>query len=551
MARSVFFGIFFLVVWGFTGCGSGTSSLTSATTSSTSEASLEEAASSVSSLFSGLGASESRSVPPSLRGTRFTLDESMEVCNSLGRGPGKVIMTGRGFSTTIGSVADQITVDEDVDFCTDSDDNENTGTASDGGPLFAQFMLAAEVTGSCGSDTISMASGYGITRNVDGPQTEIYGRFYINGQALDCTLYLDSTGEMDGTLSTCSDDNHESVSLTTETDCTLSPEVARMTLPDTIEGHFAVSTDEGTTVAYDCHNFRNAVTDANNIRVLDTDCTDFDAYGFNLESFNIGYVVSGDASDWTFNRTISEDDVNNRIKLMRLAGYPVLASIDMLYVEDYDPDDRESVADGASFPVDLIANTAFQLELAQEVISVAREMEDLNVEMLAPLSEPDRVFGSATLSSAFFSTYLSEIAAGYSGALIYIGYAFDSQNTTTYNLSGFDYGAINISPMPSHVAYSQFQTHVQTQMTNLKAIADSFGIPFFISNAGIWGDAIGNSYDWSTQAHALEAFQLMTTVSQSESIAADGIIYWEGASGEVVFGSYTDIADYIATEFAD
>lgn len=538
MTSIVLVSLFTLII----NCGGSSSS-----TAEDTEASLEEAAASVASLFSGLGSSESLSAAPSLSsGSSYILDATMETCNNLGRGPDKVIMTGRGYSATIGSVTDQIIVTEN-DFCEDSDGTANTGLASDGNPLFANFMIADTITGTCDSGTLSMAKGQGITRNVDGPATEIYGRFEINGNFLDCTLYLDSSGVMNGTTSSCSDSDHQAVTLTTSSTCTLSGDIARITSPITMEGHFAVSTDEAQTVAYDCHNFRNTVSDANGIMSPDPDCDAFDAYGFNIESFSIGYVVSGDANDWEFNRTATADDINNRIKMMRIAGYPVLASIDFLYVEDYDPSDPSSVADGADFPPALIANTTFQQEMATEIITLATDLEDLNVEILAPMSESDRVFASASLASAFFNTYLTEIAAHFTGELMWIGYAFDSQSTTDYNLTGFDYAAVNISPNPSHTTSSAFQTHVTTQLTNLEVIADHFSIPFFISNAGVWGDAIGNSYDWGTDAHALEAFQIMTDTS--DTIGTDGIIYWEGAAGEVVFSTNQDIVDLIVDRF--
>lgn len=544
--RTVFLSLLIIIFSALTHCG-GSSSASSSET----EATTAESVAALGVLFSGLGtSSESVSVSPDSSSLYLTLDSSQEICNNLGSGPHKVIISGEGRSETYGSASNNVTLDADLDFCQDSNREDVSGPAQDGSYLYANFIMAGEIEGSCGSGSVTLVSGNGAVRNVDGPETEIYGRFDVNGQILNCFFSFDSTGTLDTTSSNCSDDNDTTISISSSSSCTMTSSVDRISLPSTFEGHFAISTDEGLTVAYDCDDFHNMVVSNEGMATIDTDCSTFDAYGFNLESFSIGYVVSGDANGWTITRTGGgSNELNNRIKMMRLHGYPVLASVDLLYVENFDPDDPSTVADGESFPSDLLDNANFQQELQTEIVDVAQEMEDLNVEVFCPLSEPERVFNSASDASTFLQDLLtnSSLTTDYTGKLMWISYAFDSTDTNTYNLTGFDYAGVNISPQPSHTSSTQFESHVQTQLANTASIATSFGIPFFISNAGIWGEAIGNSYDWGTAAHALEAFQIMN--NESESLGANGIIFWEGADGEVVFGDYPDITDYITTEF--
>ncbi len=530
----------------FQACSSGSSSSNNVNTAST-----EEAAAAIGALMASFGdANQSLSAALHKGGLKKSLDASMEICNNLGRGPDKVIMTGRSMSSgSLGSLSDSVTVDADADFCQDQNGDDNSGEASIGGPLFASFVLAAEIEGSCNSGSVSLLRGQGISRNTDTSgsfQTEIYGRFDVNGTVLNCTFYIDQTGTLDSSASSCSDDLGSTISLAATSGCVLEGDVDRLPIPSTIEGHYAISNEEGYSVAADCNNFRNMTVDSDQIVTIENDCADFTSYGFNLDSFNIGFVVTGDENAWAIYRTGNADDVNGRIKLTRLAGFPILASIDMLYVANYDPADPGSVQDGEAFPEALIGNATFQQELGEEISAIASEMEDLHVEIFCPMSEPERIFGSAAEASSFLQGLLTPLASQYTGSLMWIGYSID-EDPADYDLTGFDYAAVNISPMPSHTTSAAFEDHVEDQLDNLGTLAGNYGIPFLISNAGVWGEAIGNAYDWGTQSHALEAFQIMTEAS--DTAGAGGIIYWEGASGEVLFTDYPDILDYITEQF--
>lgn len=499
----------------------------------------------ISALFGGIGGTASLARTPGK-----SLDSTQEICNNLGRGPAQVLMIGRGSAGQYGDpLHNPITVVA-TDFCQDEDGLAQSGTAADGGPRFATFVLATDVSGTCGSGTVALTKGSGIMRNVDGPLTMLYGTFEMNGTVVKCTMQIDAlTGALDTAASTCIDLTGTTVSVGNSSTCSLSTAVARMTVPTTIEGHYGLSTDEGQTVAYDCHNYRNMTTDADGLTTISTDCNSFDNFGFNLAGLSIGYIVTGDETDWSFHRMGSLGDIENRIKLMRLAGYPVLASVDMLYVADYDPTDPSGVQDGADFPAALLASTAFQEELVTTLTEIAATLEAQNVEVFAPLAETDRVLGSASAAATFMQTALSQITPIYTGQLMWIGMAFESNDPATYNLTGFDYAATNISPMPSHTTAQLFSAHVASTLSNMSTVAATYGIPFLISNAGVWGEAIDNAYAWGTDTNAREALQIMQTASQDAD--AGGIIFWEGAAGEVTFDAvlYPLTADYIKSQF--
>lgn len=123
------------------------------------------------------------------------------------------MMTGRGggSSRPVGSQSNSVTVDPDTDLC-----QNTSGEASVGGPLFAQFIIADAITGDCNGAEMTITNGNGYIRNVDGPQTEVYGRFEIDGQILNCTFIIDIvSGEMSASESSCTTDSGIAVSLST------------------------------------------------------------------------------------------------------------------------------------------------------------------------------------------------------------------------------------------------------------------------------------------------------------------------------------------------
>lgn len=55
-------------------------------------------------------------------------------------------------------------------------------------------------------------------------------------------------------------------------------------------------------------------------------------------------------------------------------------------------------------------------------------------------------------------------------------------------------------------------------------------------------------HDWDAdEARVVNAFTIMKDTS--DSLGTAGIIFWEGASGEIVFEDHPDLSEYIATEF--
>lgn len=481
-----------------------------------------------------------------------TLDESMEICNNLDGGPTRVVMLGRGSAGQFGSTTDFFAASQ-TDFCEDEDGEENSGSASDGGTLFATFTLIDEVVGDCSSggvaSTLSLLRGSGIVRNTDSYMPEIFGMFDINGAIANCTIRLQSDGTLDSATSSCTDASNNAVILSSSMSCNLEAGIDRITVPSSIEGHYAVSgRDEDLNAVYDCYALYPLGNDADGFTTVTSDCSLFEDYGFNLEGLNIGMVVGGDSSDWTIYSTTDLEQLASWIKILRSAGIAVMASVDILYVEAFTGSNYEVIADGTDFPSDLLADDDFEEALTGEILGMAEYLEKLDVEIFSPLSEADRVWNSAATASTYLQNTLSSIRERFTGDLMWIGQFFDSTDSSTYNLDGFDYAAVNVSPMPNQNP-SSFETHVTTQLTNMRTLANAQGIPYLISNAGIWGGALsGNVYDWDAAAsRVLEAFTIMKDTS--DTLGTAGIIFWEGAEGEVVFQNYSNLSQYIATEF--
>lgn len=517
--------------------------------SSSTQSEVAQLGAGVSALFGGFGSDSSLS--ELTRG--LSLDAAQEICNGLYAGPDKVFMMGRGYPGTYGSATDSITVVE-TDFCEDSNGDDVTGAASDGGELFAMFSLLDEVSGTCTEDgvvsTMAMVQGSGIARNTD-EHTEIFGRFEINDEFVDCTLRLASDGSIDADDSSCTDAASAAVDIATDATCTLNGDVARLALPETIEGQFAVSNDEGYSVSYECWFPYPPLVDTDGFLDLGLDCTTFDSYGFNLVGVSFGVTVGGDETNWEVYTTFDEGEMANRIKILHLAGYPVFAEIDILYTAAYNGTNPGVIDDSSEFPQALIDNTDLRANLAERIFELADLAEGLNVELLAPMAESDRVFANSTATnpnSTFVQSFLSELADHYSGSLMWIAASYDNTDAAEYNLTGFDYAGANISPAPNHNTRADFVTHVDTQLSNMKTLANAVGIPYLISNAGIWGEALTNDYDWNLDAdRVLDAFQIMT--QESTSYGTTGIMYWEGGANEVVIGDYPALGVYISDQF--
>lgn len=520
----------------------GTTTDTSST--ATTAAGTEAAAAGVAALFSGLGGDNNLSA----RGGK-TLESSQTMCNNLSAGAGKVFMFGYGGPSagqTYGSRSDPITVGPD-DFCLDENQEALSGDASVGGYRFATFVFVDAIAGDCGSSTLTMSRGSGIVRNTDAYMPEVYGTFEIGGSIADCTFRIATTGVLDVAHSSCTDANGDAITLDSTLQCTMSADTTRLTLPTTIEGHYAVTNDDGNNVGYDCWFLYPFSRGADGITTVTSDCSAFAQYGFNFASFNVGLIAN---SAGQLFRTTNLNDLGNRIKVMHDAGYPVLLSVDLLYVAGYDGS-RASVDDGEDFPQTLIDDHTFITTLSEEVYTLAELAERQHAEVFSPLSEADRVFNQSLTTNAA-SSYLQairpDLESRFTGALMWIGQFFDDTDSARYNLTGFDYAAVNISPMPSHTTEAAFTTHVQTQLGNLRTLANAAGIPLLISNAGIWGGALTNAYDWDgTDEKVISAFRIMK--DESDAAGAAGIIFWEGATGEVVFEGRDTLGRYIATQF--
>lgn len=549
-------GLYFLLalLCFFSACGGGSSTTNSS--SDEGSASLESTASGVASVFAAFSSATVASISANV--SRFVEDGGDTVCDHLESGPAKVITVGSGFADTFGSATAGITITQ-ADYCTDDDGSTFEGDAETvDGQRFAFFSFLTDIAGECTEDSdttdLTLSRGMGVVRRNDASETEIYGQFENGDDIINCTLIMDVDNVLDTEQSSCTDSNDAEVALSSTTSCTMDASIERMEVPESIEGHYAVSADEGQSVAYDCFAMFPSSMDDDDFIAYSSDCSTFATYGFNLTSFNAGIVVSGDESDWTFNFTGgTREQLANRIRIMRNLGYPILFSIDLLYAENYDPDDTSSVSDGTDFSQSMIDNEEFQADLTAEIVELATMAEKLGVEIFAPLSEADRVLGSSNedyITAIYLQSILDDIEAVYTGDLMWIAQFYNNTDTELeYNLEGFDYAGVNISPQPSDNAET-FPDHLDEQLSNMKVIADTFGIPYLISNAGMWGSALDDTqaYDWdATPERVLETFQMMK--DQSDAYGTAGIIFWEGATGEVDFGDYPDLGTYMAQEF--
>lgn len=216
------------------GCGS--SSSTTASTSDTSSTNSETAAAAAGSLFGGSNSSAAlTSIPRSSLQAYLNAAESEEqeiedssageTCSSLDsdqNDPEGVAISPYNDPGTYGAPETAVTVEE-ADFCELPD-----GTANEGDDLFAGFELTGSVEGDCvledGTEVlVTMAEGsYGIWRNTDEYEPEIYGRFsYVfedeSTLEVDCTIYLDGDGLV--VSADCTDDNGLIIETDNEANC--------------------------------------------------------------------------------------------------------------------------------------------------------------------------------------------------------------------------------------------------------------------------------------------------------------------------------------------
>lgn len=220
------------------GCGSSSSTTASTDTSSPNS---ETAAAAAGGLFGNNNSSAAlTAIPRSSLQAYLNAAESEEqeieddspgeTCSSLDsdqNDPEGVTTSPYNDPGTYGASETAVTVEE-TDFCELPD-----GTANEGDDLFAGFELTGNVEGDCvledGTEVlVTMAEGsYGIWRNTDEYEPEIYGRFnyeFEDGSTLevDCTIFLGDDGQV--VSADCADDNGLVIETDNEATCSFDDE---------------------------------------------------------------------------------------------------------------------------------------------------------------------------------------------------------------------------------------------------------------------------------------------------------------------------------------
>lgn len=152
-------------------------------------------------------------------------DTCEPLLNNTEDSPEGVDATAYGVAGSYGSTADLVDLSEE-DFCALPDGTENVGDGPDGEGLFASFELIDDVLFECtgeGQSSIVMQSGsYGVWRNTEEHQPQIYGTFnyLIDGVeeiAMSCTIYIGDAGEI--VYANCSSAEGEVVVEESDTSC--------------------------------------------------------------------------------------------------------------------------------------------------------------------------------------------------------------------------------------------------------------------------------------------------------------------------------------------
>lgn len=465
-------------------------------------------------------------------------------------------MSGRGISGTFGADGDSVTLST-TDFCQSADGEEQSVDGEAAGTRYAQFTFLDEVIGHCVQDgaesTITMIRGSGVVRNTDSYKPEIYGTFEIGEDISRCTLRMNDSGEIISESSSCTNESGTTIEISSELTCTMDADLSRQTITTPIEGHMSTTATSETSISFDCHEIYPLTQDEDGFTDITSNCSTLSGFGFNLEALTLHVVAVVNGGSWEFSYIDDISDILNQAKILRLNGYPVLLRVNLLYSDSYNGSNPEVLDPYAEFPQDLIDDTNFQMDLTSLLVSIANDAEHAKIELLAPLSEADRIFAQSITehaASTYLQNIITELKSRFTGSMVAIFSEIENSNTDQYNLTDFDYAGVSVSPRSTDESFEEFQDTLGGQLSLLQSIANDQGVPYLIVGAGIWGDAVDddNAYDWNaTEERIVEVFQEL--YDRSQTFEASGIIFREGFPGEVTFSGYVDLQAYITSLF--
>lgn len=550
--------VFFLLGLSLVACGTGSSS--SSGDSSTPASESENTAAAVSSMFSVSGGVDGQSLV-----SRFTINTTgADICDeeNMANGPTGVFMSSRGGASDypFGSVTDPMTISTLDYYCSDANNQANTGTGPDGQGLFASFVILAEPAGSCSDGTtFTFTKGSGITRNTQEYYPEIFGRFEISGgDELNCTIRMREDGTVDLDHSSCSEDNGTVVSFDTTTTCTIDADIAPIEDPDYYKGHYGLGESAERNLNYDCVTFDGYTMDeSDHIMSVDHDCSALTNLGVNIEFLSIGAYATdtsqnGDGTSWELDFSgTSHEELRPQIQLLHAAGIQVALAFDILYYED-----PENPDDDVNFPAVLIDNQDFQDDLTEFIEQEAEFAEEMGVDVFVPLSESDRVFALASVDDdEFLASIMDRVVQNYTGKLGYV-WSYDLSQYNAENLTDFDLIGFNRSPQAhNHLNVNCsgagedsncFIDILEANLAQQQAVIDEVNAGGgharpFIDSLGVWGNAtetepnldLAGEVDWLDDATNAEMYELAFQIAGEYDLA--GFVVWEGADGEFVF----------------
>lgn len=555
-----------------TACGGATSS--SSTSQTAASAEVENTAAAALSLFSNIGAS---AADTQNLASRFTINSTgADLCDpdNMENAPTGVFMSTRGGISAypFGSATDPMTISSTAHYCVDESGTANTGTGPDGQGLFATFIFIGEPEGSCDDgSSFSFAKGSGIARNTQEYYPEIFGRFEIEEDLLNCTLRLRENGTIDLDHSSCTDDNGTAISLDTTVTCSIDADIQPIEDPEFYKGHYGLGEDADRNLNYDCVNYGFEQGD-DHISRISNDCSALTDVGFNIEFLSIGTAVTdtsqnGDFSSWSiaFSGT-SHEELRPQIQLLHAAGLQVALGVDVLYYPD-----PENPNDDTDFPAVLIDNTDFHDDLAEFIMEQAAFAEETGAELFIPLSESDRIFSLASSDDdEFLAGIIDDVVAAYSGKLAYV-WSYDLSEHTAANLAAFDLIGFNRSPQGhnhldtncsgSGTLSNCLEVVLETNFADQEAVVNDVNgnhgghLRQYVDSLGVWGNGaetepdLNNEgeVDWMDDATVAAMFTSAFELARTYDTA--GLVAWEGVSSEFVFPGQTQTLDALTQGF--
>lgn len=512
--------------------------------------------------------------------SRFAINSTgADICDAdnMERGPTGVFMSSRGgvSERPFGSATDPMTISSEADYCTDSSNQPNTGTGSDGQGLFATFVIIGEPQGDCSDGgNFTFTKGSGIVRNTQEYYPEIFGRFQISGgDVVNCTLRLREDGTVALDHSSCTEDDGDPVSLDTAVTCSIDADIAEIEDPEFYKGHYGLGESAERNLNYDCVNYDGFSQDDDHVQRVNNDCSALTDVGFNIEFLSIGAYATdtsadGDFSSWTieFSGT-SHEELRPQIQLLHAAGLQVALAVDILYFAD-----PENPADDVDFPAALIDNAAFQADLTGFILEQAEFAEEMGADLFIPLSESDRVFAFAAVDDdAYLAGIIGDVAAAFTDKLGYV-WSYDISTHSGANLAAFDLIGFNRSPQghdhmdehcngigeDSNCFVEVLEANLAAQQAVVTEVNDGYGghLAHFIDSLGVWGAAAETEpnpdnegeVDWMEDAVVAEMYE--TAFSMAREYGVTGFVAWEGADAEFVFPGQTLTLEALAQGFA-